>query len=399
MTRTVTILGATGSVGRSTLDVVAQHRDRFRVVAVAGGSDAAALACCAKAVGAAFAAIADPGAGELLRDALAGTGIASGAGAAALREAAEREADIVVAAISGAAGLGPTYAALTAGRTIALANKETLVCAGEAFMRDARRLGAQILPMDSEHNALLQALAAGRAGDVESMVLTASGGPFRTWPRERMAHATPEEAAAHPTYAMGMKINVDSASLMNKGLELIEAHHLFGLADDRLDVVVHPQSIVHGLVRWRDGGLTAALSLPDMRIPIAHCLGLGERLALAGDRLDLARIGALTFEPVDATRFPCLGLARAALRAGGALPTVLNAANEVAVAAFLQRRIGFLDISAVVEEACLWGASKGWPAPSSIEEALAIDSETRRRTAEWLRQAPLSPPHRDRRSA
>ncbi|MFL4986810.1 MAG: 1-deoxy-D-xylulose-5-phosphate reductoisomerase [Microvirga sp.] len=374
---TVTILGATGSVGRSTVDVLAANRDRFRVAAVVGGSDAEALARIAREIGAGFAALADRSGGDALRDALAGTGIRSGAGAAAVLEAVDRPADIVMAAISGTAGLLPTHAALKSGRAVALANKESLVCAGEAFMRDAKALGASILPVDSEHNALQQALGAGRPEDVVSMTLTASGGPFRTATRERMAGATPAEACAHPTWAMGTKINIDSATLMNKGLELIEAHHLFGLMHDQLDVLVHPQSVVHGLVHWRDGGVTAGLAVPDMRIPIAHCLGLGARIPLSGNPLDLAAIGTLSFEPVDEGRFPCLGLARAALRDGGAMPTVLNAANEVAVAAFVAGEIGFLEIAAVVAEACERGASRKGKAPSSIEEALAIDHEVR----------------------
>ncbi|HEX8165800.1 MAG TPA: 1-deoxy-D-xylulose-5-phosphate reductoisomerase [Beijerinckiaceae bacterium] len=380
----ITILGATGSVGRSTADVVLRNRDRFRVAAVVGGSDAEALARIARETGAAFAAVADTAQAETLRAALAGTGIRSGAGPSAVLEAVEMPADVVMAAISGTAGLRPTRAALKPGRAIALANKESLVCAGEAFLRDAAAIGARILPADSEHNALKQALGAGDPRDVISMTLTASGGPFRTWSCERMARATPAEACAHPTYAMGWKINIDSATLMNKGLELIEAHHLFGLDADRLDVLVHPQSVVHGLVHWLDGAVTAGLGVPDMRIPIAHCLGLGSRVPLAGNRLDLAAIGTLSFEPVDDARFPCLALARRALEEGGALPTVLNAANEVAVAAFAAGRIGFLEIAAVVADACEWGAARNWKAPSSIDEALAIDGEVRQRTNDRL---------------
>ncbi len=287
---------------------------------------------------------------------------------------------MVFAAISGAAGLRPTHASLKPGRKIALANKETLVCAGDVFMAEAKRVGAIILPVDSEHNALTQALGAGSIDDVVTLILTASGGPFRTWSIEQIRAATPAEAAAHPTYSMGAKINIDSASLMNKGLELIEAHHLFGVGPDRLDVVVHPQSIVHGLVEWRDGALTAGLATPDMRIPIAHCLGEGARLAIAAPRLDLAAIGRLSFEKPDETRFPCLALARAALRHGGAMPTVLNAANEIAVAAFIGGEIAFLDIPRIVAEACESGASKHWQAPSCIDDALAMDDEVRRRT-------------------
>jgi 1-deoxy-D-xylulose-5-phosphate reductoisomerase len=284
--------------------------------------------------------------------------------------------------VSGAAGLKSTHAALRLGRTVALANKESLVCAGDAFMRDAARYGATILPMDSEHDALSQALAGRPLADVRTMMITASGGPFRTWSRERIAAASAAEAAAHPTWSMGMKINIDSASLMNKGLELIEAHHLFGLEADRLDVVVHPQSIVHGLVEWRDGAVTAGLAVPDMRVPIAHCLGAGERLPLNGRRLDLAAIGTLTFEPPDESRFPCLAIAREALRAGGAMPTILNAANEVAVTAFIDGRIGFADISTTVARTCEALASRHRQAPAGVNEALAIDSEARR----WAEQ-------------
>lgn len=378
--QTITILGATGSVGRSTLDVLSHHRERFKVGAVVGGSNAAALAELAKSSGAAFAAVADEGQGAELRSALSGSGIANGAGEAAVLEAAERDADMVFAAISGAAGLRPTHAALKPGRKIALANKETLVCAGEVFIADAKRIGAAILPVDSEHNALQQALGAGSIDDVVALILTASGGPFRTWSMERIRQASPAEASAHPTYAMGAKINIDSASLMNKGLELIEAHHLFGVGPERLDVVVHPQSIIHGLVEWRDGALTAGLGTPDMRIPIAHCLADGARLAIPARRLDLAAIGRLTFEKPDQERFPCLSLAQMALRQGGGMPTVLNAANEVAVGAFIAGEVGFLDIARLVAEACERGASKHSKAPSSIDEALAIDEEVRRST-------------------
>jgi 1-deoxy-D-xylulose-5-phosphate reductoisomerase len=376
MTRTVTILGATGSIGRSTREVILSQNGRFRVEAVVGGRDAPALAETARALGVRFAALADPGAQAHLREELAGSGIASGAGAEAVTEAVDRDADIVVAAISGAAGLRPTVRALKPGRSIALANKETLVCAGEAFMAEARRVGATILAMDSEHNALAQALEAGRREDVVKLTITASGGPFRTWSAERIAAATPSEASAHPTYAMGAKINIDSATLMNKGLELIEAHHLFGVDPDRVDAVVHPQSIVHGLVTWRDGGVVAVLNHPDMRVPISHCLGEGSRLTLSARPLDLAAVGSLTFEPVDEARFPCFTLAKEALRDGGVMPTVLNAANEVAVSAFLAGTIRFPDIASVVERTC--AASTG-RTPASVEEALHLDGEARRR--------------------
>jgi 1-deoxy-D-xylulose-5-phosphate reductoisomerase len=378
MTLKVSVLGATGSIGRSTADLLDQHRDRFRVGAVAGGRDAVALARVARELNAEFAAIADPDSGPALRDALGGSGIACGAGPSAVIEAATREADLVVAAVSGAAGLSPTCAAIRQGRTVALANKESLVCAGDAFMRDARKYGARLLPMDSEHNALEQSIGTGRVEDITRMTITASGGPFRTASRERIAAASAADAAAHPTWSMGMKINIDSATLMNKGLELIEAHHLFGIEAERLDAVVHPQSIVHALVTWRDGAVTAGLYVPDMRVPIAHCLGLGERLSIArGKPLDLAATGSLTFERPDEERFPCLRIAKAALAAGGAQPTVMNAANEIAVAAFIAEKIGFYDIAALVERACEHFAARFPAAPADVEEALAIDAEVR----------------------
>jgi len=385
LTLTVTILGATGSIGRSTTDLLAQHKERFRVGAVVGGRDAEALAKLARETGARFAALADEAAGPGLREALAGSGIACGAGEAAVLEAVGQEADIVVAAVSGAAGLKPTHAALRLGRTVALANKESLVCAGAAFMRDAARYNAKLLTVDSEHNALAQALGEGSVSDVAKMTITASGGPCRTWSTERIAAATPAEAAAHPTWSMGMKINIDSASLMNKGLELIEAHHLFAIEPDRLDVIVHPQSIVHGLVYWRDGAVTAGLAMPDMRVPIAHCLGLGERLTIERGRpLDLAAAGSLTFEAADEARFPCLRIARAALAQGGAAPTVMNAANEIAVAAFIRGEIPFYGISDLVERACTEFASRYARAPDDVEEALAIDAHVRAWSAEAL---------------
>jgi 1-deoxy-D-xylulose-5-phosphate reductoisomerase len=292
-------------------------------------------------------------------------------------EAAEREADVVLAAISGTAGLRPTHAALKPGRRIALANKESLVCAGAAFMADARRLGAEIMPVDSEHNALDQALAAGRNRDVEKAVITATGGPFRTWTRERIARAGAKEAAAHPVWSMGSKINIDSATLMNKGLELIEAHHLFDLGPERLDVLVHPEAIVHGLVQWSDGALTAGLALPDMKVPIANALRDGGRLAMDLPRLDLAAIGRLSFEKADEARFPCLSLAKAALVSGGAMPTILNAANEIAVEAYMAGRIGFYDVSEMVERVCSTFLRRNLGAPVTVEDALAIDDEAR----------------------
>ncbi|HEY7384487.1 MAG TPA: 1-deoxy-D-xylulose-5-phosphate reductoisomerase [Beijerinckiaceae bacterium] len=387
MTRRITILGATGSIGLSTADVILAHRERFAVAAVVGGSNARTLAEVAMRLGASFAALSEPAAGAELKAALSGTGIAAGAGPDAVREAVDLDADIVVAAITGTAGLMPTHRALQPGRRIALANKETLVAAGAPFMRDARRVGATILPVDSEHNALRQALGAGRLEDVVSMTLTASGGPFRTWTREKMAAATRLQASAHPVWSMGAKINIDSASLMNKGLELIEAHHLFGLGSDRLQVLVHPQSIIHGLVQWCDGAVTAGLAAPDMRVPIANCLGEGDRLTFPAQRLDLAAIGSFTFEQPDETRFPCLRLARQVLAEGGAMPTVLNAANEVAVHAFIAGEIGFLDIPRIVESTCETCRLSRSGTLSSVEEALAIDHEARQIAREQLPRA------------
>ncbi|GJE54262.1 1-deoxy-D-xylulose 5-phosphate reductoisomerase [Methylobacterium thuringiense] len=382
---TVSILGATGSIGASTTDLLAQHTDRFRVGSLVGGRDAASLAKLARETNASFAALADDSAGPALAEALSGSGIPNGAGESAVLEAVSRDADIVVAAVSGAAGLKPTHAALRLGRTIALANKESLVCAGDAFMRDAKRYNSLLLPVDSEHNALAQALGGGPVSDVAKMTITASGGPFRTWTRERIQAASAAEAAKHPTWSMGMKINIDSASLMNKGLELIEAHHLFAIGHDRLDVIVHPQSIVHGLITWRDGAVTAGLAMPDMRVPIAHCLGLGDRLSIARGRgLDLAATGSLTFEPADEERFPCLRIARAALAEGGAAPTVMNAANEIAVAAFIRGEISFYGIAALVERACEHFAPAFRTAPGDIDEALAIDAEVRTWSTESL---------------
>ncbi|MEN5081496.1 1-deoxy-D-xylulose-5-phosphate reductoisomerase [Bosea sp. TWI1241] len=383
MHRTVTLLGATGSIGRSTRAVIAENPERLSVAAVVAGRDVAGLARIARETGARFAALADAGQGAALREALAGSGIASGAGREAVLAAVALESDIVVSAISGAAGLEATFAALTPGRIVALANKESLVCAGAAVMARAAAVGARILPLDSEHNALHQALGREPIAAVARMTLTASGGPFRTWTAEQIAAATPEQALTHPNYAMGAKITVDSAGLMNKGLELIEARFLFGLPAQRLDVLVHPQQIVHGLVTFRDGSVSAGLSVPDMRVAAAHCLGVDVRLDAPSDRfLDLAGGAPLAFERPDLVRFPALRLAMAALAADGRAAAVLNAANEVAVEAFLARRIPFPAIAALVEQVCTSAGSGA--APADVAEALAIDSETRYRSRELL---------------
>jgi 1-deoxy-D-xylulose-5-phosphate reductoisomerase len=383
--RKISILGATGSVGRSTVDVVLSHPDEFEVISVVGGRDAGALSDIARRLGARFAAIADEAGAAALTDALSGSGIAHGAGETAVMDAVELDTDIVLAAISGAAGLAPSFRALQPGRALALANKECLVSAGAAFMKRARELGVPVLPVDSEHNALQQALGAGLIEDVVSLTLTASGGPFRTWSAEAIAAATPAQALRHPNWSMGAKITIDSASLMNKGLEVIEAHHLFGVEPGRLDVVVHPQSIVHGLVYWRDGSITAGLAAPDMRVPIINALAPSpHRLDFAAPRLDLVAIGSLTFERADTERFPCLALALAALAEGGACPTILNAANEVAVAAFIEGRIGFPRIASSVETVCGLLAPRYGDAPANVEEALAIDQIARAETKSLL---------------
>ena len=384
--RRLVLLGATGSIGRSTVDVVLHAPPgTFQVEAVVGGSDARALAAVAVKLGAKFAALADPAGAQTLRETLAATSIRCGAGSQAVIEAALHPADLVVGAIAGAAGVEPTFAALAAGRTIALANKECLVCAGAPFMRMAARMGVRLLPMDSEHNAIFQALGGADPATIETMILTASGGPFRTWSAQAIAAATPEQALAHPNWAMGPKVTVDSAGLMNKGLELIEAHHLFGIGAGRLDVLVHPQSIVHGLVSFADGAVVAGMATPDMRVPIAHCLGFPDRIATRAARLDLAALGTLTFERPDFQRFPALQVALDCLRAGGSLPTILNAANEIAVEAFLAGRIPFPGIAALVARVCDTAVRAGEDEePGSISEALEIDHVSRERTRELL---------------
>jgi len=373
---TISILGVTGSVGQSTLKVLRQAPGRFQVAAVAGGRDVEGLAAIAREFNARFAAIAEESAGSRLAELLSGSGIACGAGEGAVLDAARHPADLVVGAISGVAGLAPTLAAFGAGRRVAVANKECLVAAGSFFMSEAARTATTLLPMDSEHNAIFQAMAAGPRRDVERITLTASGGPFRTASRERIASATAADALKHPNWSMGAKITIDSATLMNKGLELIEAHHLFQMPAAQLETVVHPESVVHGLVSFRDGSVVAGLAVPDMCVPIAHCLAYPERLDTACRRLDLPRLGQLTFEAPDLERFPALGLAIAAMTAGGSAPTILNGANEIAVSAFLEGRIGMFGIAAIVAETL--AALPSGPAPASLEEALELDSRARR---------------------
>ncbi len=383
--RSIVILGATGSIGKSTADIILGSKGAFTVAAVAGGRDPIALARTARELGARFAALADPSGYAALKEALSGTDIKAAAGPAAVVEAALHPSDMVMGAIAGTAGVEPTYAALSAGRTVALANKECLVCAGPAFIRQAAAMGTRLLPVDSEHNAIFQALGDAEVDQIEMMTLTASGGPFRTWTAEAIAKATPEQALKHPNWSMGPKVTIDSAGLMNKGLEVIEAHHLFGIERERLDVLVHAQSIVHGLVAFRDGSVTAGLAAPDMRVPIAHCLSYPHRLTTGARRLDLAAVGQLTFERPDFDRFPALRVALDALRTGNGAPTVLNAANEVAVSAFLERKISFHEIARLVERCCEAMLGDGSShEPQSVADALTIDHMARERTRTLL---------------
>ena len=372
--RGITILGATGSIGASTLDLIKREPGRYRVESISARRNAAALGKIAREVGARHAVVADHSAYRELKDALSGSRIEAAAGEDALVEAAQRPADWVMAAISGSVGLKPTLAAIERGATVALANKECLVCAGGLFMRRAATTGATVLPVDSEHNAVFQALGAGNRADVRRAILTASGGPFRTWSKEAIKAATPEQALRHPNWVMGPKVTIDSATLMNKGLEIIEAHHLFSLRSDEIDVLVHPQSVVHGLVEFRDGSVVAQLGSPDMRIPIAHCLAWPRRIDGPAARLDLAGLRELTFEAPDLERFPALAVARGALETGGAAPTVLNAADEVAVSEFIAGKIAFPAITALVEATLDAAAKRGLLAePAGIDAALAVD--------------------------
>ena len=379
------LLGATGSIGKSCARVIADSPGRFVVEAVTAGSDGAGLARMAIELGARYAALADPSGFGALKAGVAGHDIDIACGDAAIVEAARRPADLVVSAIVGAVGLAPTFAAIELGRTIALANKETLVCAGAAVMREAAIRGARLLPLDSEHNAIFQALHGRDIADIARMTVTASGGPFREWSAERIASATRAEALAHPKWSMGPKISVDSASLMNKGLELIEAHHLFAIPPERLAVVVHPQSIVHGLISFIDGSTIAGLAAPDMRTPIAHCLAYPDRIASGVAAPDLAALSRLTFEEVDLDRFPALRLAMDALAEGRGAPTALNAANEIAVAAFLDGRIAFGGLAPLVERTLdHMRRANEIPSPSGIAEAITIHHVARDRAATLL---------------
>ncbi|HEX7753572.1 MAG TPA: 1-deoxy-D-xylulose-5-phosphate reductoisomerase [Novosphingobium sp.] len=382
--RTISILGATGSIGGSTLDLLRRERDRWRVVALTANGNAGELARLAREFSAEIAVVADEASLPALREALAGSGIEAAGGAQALIEAASRLADITIAAIVGCAGLSPTMAAIARGGTIGLANKEALVSAGEVMTAAVARHGATLLPVDSEHNAIFQCLCGNDPAHVRSITLTASGGPFRDWSAERLAAATPAQAVKHPNWDMGAKISVDSATMMNKGLELIEAYHLFPVALDALRIIVHPQSVVHSMVEYRDGSTLAQLGPSDMRVPIASVLAWPRRMDTPCAPLDLAAIGELTFRAPDEQRFPATRLARAAAQAGGAAPAVLNAANEVAVAAFLAGQIGFTRIAAHVEDVL---ASYLPPAPASLADVAAVDAEARLRTRALMEPA------------
>ncbi|OQW76245.1 MAG: 1-deoxy-D-xylulose-5-phosphate reductoisomerase [Proteobacteria bacterium ST_bin13] len=380
--KSVTILGATGSIGTSTLDLIEREPENFEVLALTANCDVEKLAAAAIRTNARRAVVAEESCLADLRAALAGTGIETAGGARALCEAAAMGADVTMAAIVGCAGLEPVLAAIGQGGTIILANKEPLVSAGDVILAAAAASGATLLPADSEHNAIFQCFDSARPHRVRRIILTASGGPFRDKSLAEMRQMTLEQAVAHPNWSMGAKISVDSATLMNKGLELIEAARLFPVANDQLEIIVHRQSVIHSMVEYVDGSVLAQLGPPDMRTPIAYCLAWPDRMAAPMAPLDFVGIGRLDFEAPDPVRFPALRLARSALEAGGARPAILNAANEVAVAAFLERRIGFLEIAAIVEDT-LNGYDPA--APDSLEAVLAVDAEARRLASERVK--------------
>jgi 1-deoxy-D-xylulose-5-phosphate reductoisomerase len=387
--RGVTILGSTGSVGQSTVDIIARDPDSYRVEALVAGNSVEALAEQARRLRARMAVVANEQRYRALKDALAGTSIEAAAGPAAVIEAAARPAEWVMAAVVGFAGLESTLVAARRGAMVALANKEALVCAGKLLIGAIEQSGGALLPVDSEHNAIFQVLEPRHRHAIDRLILTASGGPFRNWALADMAEAMPEQALAHPNWDMGAKISIDSATMMNKGLELIEAHLLFGVPAEQIEIVVHPQSVIHSMVAYRDGSVLAQLGTPDMRVPISHALGWPSRIDSPAERLDFTTLAPLTFERPDSGRFPSLRLAREALALGGFAPTVLNAANEVAVAAFLARRIGFLDIARVVEEV-LVGSNLSSERVESIQQVQAADREARSRAEKAVKSRSLS---------
>ena len=382
--RRVTLLGATGSIGQSTLDLIERNEGAFEVEALTANTSVETLARAARKVRAKLAVVAAADSYQALKEALAGSGIEAAAGPEAVVQAAERPAEVVVAAIVGAAGLAPTLAAVLRGATVVLANKESLVCAGPLMIAAVEEGGAQLLPADSEHNAIFQVFEQEQRHAIERIILTASGGPFRSFSSEAMEQVTPAQAIAHPNWEMGAKISVDSATMMNKGLELIEAHYLFDLPEEKIEILVHPQSVIHSMVGYSDGSVLAQLGVPDMRTPLAYCLSWPRRMAAPVQRLDLASLGKLTFEPPDEKRFPALRLARAALRAGGSSPTVLNAANEVAVEAFLSGRISFPRIAAIAEEVLEQSSKEPL---RNLEQLFALDAEARRLARASLERA------------
>ncbi len=383
--RRITILGSTGSIGCSTLDLVERQPESFEIEALTAHRNVDALVAQALKFRPSVAVIGDPAGYDALKQGLAGSGIEAAAGATAIDEAASRPSDFVMAGIVGAAGLAPTLAAVRRGACVALANKECLVSAGALFLAEVERSGAVLLPVDSEHNAIFQVLEADKPESISRIILTASGGPFRTWTVEEMATATPAQAVAHPRWEMGAKISVDSATLMNKGLELIEAFYLFPVEESRIDVIIHPESIIHSMVEYVDGSVLAQLGSPDMRTPIGYTLAWPSRMATPSARLDFAEIGKLTFEVPDVVRFPLLRLAREALKDGGAAPNVLNAANEVAVAAFLSGRLPFAEIAATVEEV-LRSDAWGTQVPSGLEDVYELDALSRKLASEWVQK-------------
>jgi 1-deoxy-D-xylulose-5-phosphate reductoisomerase len=377
--RRISVLGATGSVGESTLDLLAREPDRYVVQALTANGNAKSLAACARRSGAKLAVVADENAYADLKSELSGSGIAAAAGRSGLDEAAHLEADCTVAAIVGIAGLEPTLKSVAQGRRIALANKECLVTAGRLFMQAVERSGAELITVDSEHSAVMQTLEPHNKSEIARVILTASGGPFRTWDAAAIAAATRDQALKHPNWTMGQKITIDSATMMNKGLELIEAQHLFDLIPEQLDVLVHAQSIVHALVEYRDGSMLAQLASPDMRLPIALALTWPARRPTPTPPLDLAKLATLTFEAADEVRFPCLRLAREAMARGGGATAALNAANEVAVAAFLAKRCKFGHIAKVVQATLESLEQRGQLAePRTLEDVFALDTVARR---------------------
>jgi 1-deoxy-D-xylulose-5-phosphate reductoisomerase len=388
--RRISILGSTGSIGVNTLDVIAQlgGRDAFDIVAITGNSNVALLAEQARAIGARLAVTADDKQYATLKDALSGTGIEVAAGRAALVEAGQRPSDWVMAAIVGTAGLAPTVAAAERGADIALANKECLVSAGELFVKAVADGGGKLIPVDSEHSAIFQSLEDDQRHAVERIVLTASGGPFRTWSREQMANVTADVARAHPNWSMGLKISIGSASMFNKALEMIEAKHLFNVRPDQIEVIVHPQSIIHSMVGYTDGSVLAQLGCPDMRTAIGYALTYPDRTRLDVERLDFAKLARLDFEAPDETRFPALRLARTAMGRGGVQGAVMNAAEETAFNAFLEKRIGFLQMADIAEE--VMEDMVGYGSAITMDDVFAADAEARRRAAEVIAKMELA---------